>query len=261
MKPAISMFAEELDLLLATLRKYKGKSQKEKEIKKEMPQEFETTFGELEKGVKEFQREKIKTDAEIDRYVKLLSKNLPETNAQQHKLSKKFHSGAEQIRDLLKLVEHCAKLGVRAIGQLRKMAEEIEGLFDVADRKELTRLIRAFSASQANGDDQTLLTETIEPLRQVLYFYRQIHWLQEKFPDAKLRDVEGLVKLVSRKEIEKNDWSLTPGRYVGVAPLEEDEDFDFEERLREIHDELATLNGEAAELAEKIQNNFGELGI
>lgn len=32
-----------------------------------------------------------------------------------------------------------------------------------------------------------------------------------------------------------NDWSLTPGHYVGVAPEEEDENFDFEETLREIH--------------------------
>ena len=46
-------------------------------------------------------------------------------------------------------------------------------------------------------------------------------------PGAELRDVEGLVKLVDRAEIEANDWSLTPGRYVGVAPEEEDEDFDF----------------------------------
>ena len=39
-----------------------------------------------------------------------------------------------------------------------------------------------------------------------------------------------------------NDWSLTPGRYVGVAPEEEDEDFDFEEALRDIHVELEDLN-------------------
>ena len=56
--------------------------------------------------------------------------------------------------------------------------------------------------------------------------------LQERFPDARLRDVEGLVKLVDRAEIAAHDWSLTPGRYVGVAPEEMDEDFDFEEALR-----------------------------
>jgi len=73
--------------------------------------------------------------------------------------------------------------------------------------------------------------------------------------------VPGLVKLVDLKEIEAADWSLTPGRYVGVAPSEEDEDFDFEQTMRDIHTELADLNKEAVELAAKIQKNFDELGI
>ena len=51
-----------------------------------------------------------------------------------------------------------------------------------------------------------------------------------------------MVKLVDRAEIEANDWSLTPDRYVGVAPEEEDEDFDFEEALRDIHVESDDLN-------------------
>ena len=102
--------------------------------------------------------------------------------------------------------------------------------------------------------------EAIEELKQIHYFYKQAHWLVSRFPDAELVDVEGLVKLVDVKEIEANDWSLTPGRYVGVAPVEEDEDFDFEEALRGIHIELQGLNEEAVELAEKIARNYGELG-
>ncbi len=62
-------------------------------------------------------------------------------------------------------------------------------------------------------------------------------------------------------EIEANDWTLTPGRYVGVAPEEVDEDFDFEEALREIHVELEDLNAEAVRLAKTIKKNFEELGI
>ena len=66
--------------------------------------------------------------------------------------------------------------------------------------------------------------------------------------------------MVDRAEIETHDWSLTPGRYVGVAPEEVDEDFDFEESLRSIHIDLKGLNEEAAELAAQIFLNFGELG-
>lgn len=101
----------------------------------------------------------------------------------------------------------------------------------------------------------------VEALRQVWYFHKQARWLQERFPEGELRDVEGLVKLVDRAELEANDWSLTPGRYVGVAPEEEDEDFDFEEALRDIHMELADLNQEASKLAAKIQKNFEGLVV
>ena len=68
------------------------------------------------------------------------------------------------------------------------------------------------------------------------------------------------MKLVGRAEIEEHDWSLTPGRYVGVAPEEEDEDFDFEDALRSIHIDLQELNKEANELATRIARNFEELG-
>jgi type I restriction enzyme M protein len=86
-------------------------------------------------------------------------------------------------------------------------------------------------------------------------------WLQDRFPDAELQHVAGLVKTVDREEIEAADWSLTPGRYVGVAPEEPDDDFDFEQAIRDIHTELADLNKEAVKLAAKIQEDFEELGV
>ena len=91
------------------------------------------------------------------------------------------------------------------------------------------------------------------------YFHRQAAWLTERFPEAKLADVPGLVKLVDRAEIERNDWSLTPGRYIGVHPEEVDEDFDFEEAMHDIHVEVEGLNEEAAGLAKTIAKNFREL--
>jgi type I restriction enzyme M protein len=69
------------------------------------------------------------------------------------------------------------------------------------------------------------------------------------------------VKLASFKDLDAHDWSLAPGRYVGMAPQEENEDFDFEEAIREIHGELADLNAEASELAAMIAKNFEALVI
>ena len=104
-------------------------------------------------------------------------------------------------------------------------------------------------------------SDAVERLGAPRYFWRQAHWLQERFPDAILRDVEGLVKLVGHDELAANDWSLTPGRYVGVAPEEEDEDFDFEQTMRDIHVELDELNSESVRLAATIKRNFQALGL
>ncbi len=100
-----------------------------------------------------------------------------------------------------------------------------------------------------------------EELKEAVYWHRQIHWLQERFPDGRFRNVPGLCRVVGRADIEAADWSLTPGRYAGVSPAEVDEDFDFEQTIRDIHLELADLNKEACALAAKIQRNFEELGV
>jgi type I restriction enzyme M protein len=121
----------------------------------------------------------------------------------------------------------------------------------VYDRRATGRLLK-----QLDDERKT----AVEQLKHAAYFHRQAAWLQDRFPKAELEPVPGLVKRVDRQEIEAADWSLTPGRYVGVAPPEEDEDFDFEQTLRDIHTELADLNKEAAELAARIQENFEELG-
>lgn len=64
---------------------------------------------------------------------------------------------------------------------------------------------------------------------------------------------------MDKKELAANDWSLTPGRYVGVAPEEEIDGFDFEATLQDIHIELKDLNEQANELATKIAQNFEEM--
>jgi len=80
-----------------------------------------------------------------------------------------------------------------------------------------------------------------EQLKLAAYFHRQVVWLQDRFPEAQMRAVPGLCRVVSRADIEAPDWSLTPGRYVGVAPPEVDQDFDFEQTMRDIHVELTDL--------------------
>jgi type I restriction enzyme M protein len=83
--------------------------------------------------------------------------------------------------------------------------------------------------------------------------------LDEKFPDGTYNDVLGLCKVATLSEIEAQGWSLNPGRYVGVAEGEVDEDFDFTERLEELNEELQMLNAEAREIEERIAENVGKI--
>lgn len=97
-------------------------------------------------------------------------------------------------------------------------------------------------------------------LHETEYFFKQADWLTSRFPDGVYTDVEGLCKVVTQKEIEAKDWSLSPGRYVGVDTATDD-DFDYEERLNEIHIELEGLNEEAIALANVIATNYKSIAI
>ncbi len=106
---------------------------------------------------------------------------------------------------------------------------------------------------------ETALDTLIEAAAENERLTRHAVWLRDRFPDGVYADVEGLCKAVTRAEIAENDGSLTPGRYVGVAPEEDDPDFDFDARMTEIHAELGELNAKAAELAAAIQRNWEEV--
>ena len=180
--------------------------------------------------------------------------------AAQKRLLGELDDLATACRNLVKDVDLVFKLAARvvdALNELPRPAKNERGEGRSEGQPELDS--RAIGKLEKDLDARR--KEAVEQLKAAAYFERQAHWLLSRFPDAKLVAVPGLVKLVDRKEIEAADWSLTPGRYVGVAPPEVDEDFDFEKTLSDIHVELADLNQEAAALARKILKNFEGLGI
>lgn len=85
-------------------------------------------------------------------------------------------------------------------------------------------------------------------------------WLTEKFGDGEYKDILGLCKLASRDEIKEKGYSLTPGAYVGVAPVEDD-GVNFAKRMAEIHEELLTLQAESNDLMAIISKNMKEMGL
>lgn len=97
-------------------------------------------------------------------------------------------------------------------------------------------------------------------IENMLNVAKEAHWLYEKFGDGVYADVLGLCKLATLTEIEEKGWSLTPGAYVGVAPVEDD-GVDFAERMTEIHRELLSLQAESSDLMDTISQNMKKMGI
>lgn len=207
------------------------------------------TLAEFEKELKLFEQDIKQFKDSADKAASLWDKT-PDTNAALSKLIKQFDPLAESSRDLIKQADLLYRLACRLIDTCEKECDtKSNGIWIGKD---------IIKARKAADEARQFAVEQLKPVR---YFWRQAHWLTVRFPDAKLCDVDGLVKLVDRAAIKAQDWSLTPGRYVGVAPEEEDEDFDFEETLREIHVELEDLNNESVTLAATIKKNFEELGV
>ena len=82
--------------------------------------------------------------------------------------------------------------------------------------------------------------------------------VKQNFPKGKYADVLGLCNVSTLLEIEAQGWSLSPGRYVGVAQGKT-EDIEFTEKLGELYEELAILNIEAKKLEEHISENVQSL--
>jgi type I restriction enzyme M protein len=215
----------------------------------EKKQRLADAVAELREADTLYEADAKKLLASLAGFVRKYAKDLPVKNDGQHAARKAFDPTAESIRGLVKQMDLLYKLAARVADLGGELAAD-DAVSAAYDRRATGRLVKRLDEERKAA---------VEQLKHAVYFHRQVAWLQDRFPKAELEAVPGLVKLVDRKEIEAADWSLTPGRYVGVALPEEDEDFDFEQALRDIHTELADLNKEAAELAATIQENLEEL--
>jgi len=87
-----------------------------------------------------------------------------------------------------------------------------------------------------------------------------VHWLQERFPKAEYEDVTGLCKLASPADMKEQEYSLNPGRYVGVV-IEEDgkTEEEFIGEVTALNDELNSLNSDSTKLERVIGHNIAQL--
>lgn len=79
------------------------------------------------------------------------------------------------------------------------------------------------------------------------------------FQNGTLEDVKGFCAVATTEDIAKQDYILTPGRYVGIEEQEEDSE-PFDEKMKRLTTELSSLFSRSHELEEQIKNNLKELG-
>ena len=95
------------------------------------------------------------------------------------------------------------------------------------------------------------------------YWQANIDWLKERFPEGKYRNVIGLckvAKLEGEDGVKDQDYSLNPGRYVGVV-IEDDgmTEEEFKDKMLGLNKEYKALSDEVAGLENILDDNLKEL--
>lgn len=196
--------------------------------------------------VNEHYQELAKEVNELSNELKNESLHIPETIAtdqfstatEAKSLFKNFESPAHQVTEhLLKLLEDIAKLALQPSSKEKDIKMTTASM-----RAQFNKLSKPLKLYHDAVD------EFLKEIKQRIKDWKK---LLETFPNNQYVDVEGLCKVVDLSEVEENDYSLTPGRYVGYS-IDIDVDFDYQERMAEIHAELAQLNDEADDLMKQI---------
>ena len=157
------------------------------------------------------------------------------------------------------------------LGEDKTFAEHVESLSEQVKAIETEGKQAVADAGRGKGKKiQQEFDDKVESVKEVLTIAQEAQWLYEKFDDGEYVDIPGLCKIAyitneakgdnEGVSIEDKNWSLTPGAYVGVAPVEDD-GVNFKERMAEIHEELLALQQESNILMETISNNMKEMGL
>lgn len=140
-----------------------------------------------------------------------------------------------------------------------------------AGLKRLDKMVRQYEKQEREGNGRRGISRDLKGLKTALEtvraevkdaetYFGHIQWLQERFPQAAYEDMTGLCKLATVDEVKEQDYSLNPGRYVGVV-IEEDgkTEEEFIAGLLDLQDELEGLNDEAHTLESIVAHNLIQL--
>jgi type I restriction enzyme M protein len=172
------------------------------------------------------------------------SQTIEERNRAQHQLREAFEPFFTNLHTGLKQLDKTVRAHEAALAEKAKQA-------GTQKRSQIDRQIKAL---------KTTLEELHTEVKSAESFFAHIRWLQERFPEAKYEDVTGLCKLATPEEVKEQDYSLNPGRYVGVV-IEEDgkTEEEFIAEILDLNQGLEKLNQEAHQLEGVIAHNVKQL--
>ena len=81
----------------------------------------------------------------------------------------------------------------------------------------------------------------------------------ESFQDGTLEEVKGFCAIATTEDIAKQDYILTPGRYVGIEEQEDDGE-PFDDKMTRLTTELSDMFIKSHKLEEEIRKKLGAIG-
>ncbi|MCQ2107854.1 MAG: type I restriction-modification system subunit M [Fibrobacter sp.] len=157
------------------------------------------------------------------------------------------------------LQEYRMALGLNCKQTFEKCKADIENL--LKQKRDEAKIAVENADRKEKKSVQARFDEEIATLEETLAIAKEAVWLYEKFGEGEYQDILGLCKIEDREVVlNEKGASLTPGAYVGVAPVEDD-GVNFEERMAEIHQELLELQAESNNLMKTISKNMKEMGL
>lgn len=170
------------------------------------------------------------------------------------------HSGVESRNTAQKtLIESFDPFFERLHDSVKKIGKAVR-----EHEKSLAEAAKADGKRVTNDRSVKLLKSSMEDLHRKIKasesYFGHIAWLQERFPEAKYEDVTGLCKLASFEEVKEQDYSLNPGRYVGVV-IEDDgkTEEEFIDEILLMRDKLRDLSMKSEDLQRNIFDNLTAL--
>jgi type I restriction enzyme M protein len=183
-------------------------------------------FKQVTRSLREFTEEHIQNIATIVRLYRGETKRLKQLIAKYQKQANDFEKQATQQS---KAVEKIQKEKPKEEKEIKRWEKQLE---------EAAKKLKTLTDQQH-------------------YFVAHIDWLNERFPNGAYEDITGLCKAATHSDLEEQDYSLNPGRYVGVV-IEEDglTEEEFLSEMKERHVALNVLNKKVVSLEKLIEENL-----